>query len=51
MASIVDRIKDYFRGPKGQAHMHRAKTMARDPRNQRKIREFVDRLRSRRSHR
>lgn len=48
---MVERIKEYLRGPKGQQHMEKAKTMAKDPRNQRKVRELVDKWRSRRSHR
>ncbi|MCW2879806.1 MAG: hypothetical protein JWQ95_3906 [Sphaerisporangium sp.] len=47
---MVDRIKDYLRSPKGNERMERAKTMARDPQNQRKLRDFVDRWRARRSH-
>lgn len=50
MASMVDRIKEYLRSPKGHEHTHRAKTMARDPRTQQRIREFMDRLRTRRTH-
>ncbi|GII78758.1 hypothetical protein Sru01_37400 [Sphaerisporangium rufum] len=50
MASVVDRIKAYLSSPKGHAHVERAKTMARDPRNRRKVQEFVDRWRARRGH-
>ncbi|WP_279777290.1 hypothetical protein [Sphaerisporangium sp. TRM90804] len=47
---MIDRIKLYFRSPKGQQHVARAKTMARDPRNQQRLRQLMDRLRSRRTH-
>lgn len=47
---MVDRIKDYLRSPKGQERVERAKTMARDPRNQRKLRELMDRWRTRKTH-
>ncbi|MFC4590347.1 hypothetical protein [Sphaerisporangium corydalis] len=47
---MVDRIKDYLRSPKGHEHMEKAKTMARDPRNQRKLRDFMDKWRARRTH-
>ncbi|GAA3798473.1 hypothetical protein GCM10022226_17290 [Sphaerisporangium flaviroseum] len=47
---MVDRIKDYLRTPKGQAHMEKAKTMARDPRHQQKLRDLVNRWRARRTH-
>ncbi|GII83402.1 hypothetical protein Ssi03_13920 [Sphaerisporangium siamense] len=51
MAGIVDRIKDYLRSPKGQEHVRRVETMAKDPQNQRKLRELLDRWRGRRTHR
>ncbi|WP_248963903.1 hypothetical protein [Sphaerisporangium perillae] len=50
MASMMDRIKDYLRSPKGHEHMGKAKTMAKDPRHQRKLRELVDRWRTRKTH-
>jgi hypothetical protein len=50
MASMVDRIKEYLRSPKGRERIEKAKTMAKDKRNQRKVREFVDRWRARRTH-
>ncbi|MET8143360.1 hypothetical protein ABZU32_23920 [Sphaerisporangium sp. NPDC005288] len=50
MASMMDRIKEYLRGPKGHEHVEKVKTMARDPQNQRKLRELVDRWRTRRTH-
>ncbi|MFC4531744.1 hypothetical protein [Sphaerisporangium dianthi] len=50
MASMMDRIRDYLRSPKGQEHVEKVKTMAKDPRHQRKIRDYVDRWRARRTH-
>ncbi|WP_214412914.1 hypothetical protein [Sphaerisporangium fuscum] len=46
MASVVERIKEYLRSQKGQEQVEKVKTMARDPENQRKLREFMDRFRS-----
>lgn len=46
---MVDRIKDYLRSAKGQQHVRKAKGMVRDPQNQRKLRELMDRWRSRKT--
>ncbi|MEV0612469.1 hypothetical protein AB0I81_04025 [Nonomuraea sp. NPDC050404] len=48
MATLIDRIRAYFRSPKGRQNLEKAKRMARDPRNQQKARRFLDRLRTRR---
>ncbi|GII68428.1 hypothetical protein Sme01_09040 [Sphaerisporangium melleum] len=47
---MMERIKEYLRGPKGQEHAHRVKVMARDPQNQSRLRYFMDRWRSRGTH-
>ncbi|MBB5630511.1 hypothetical protein [Sphaerisporangium krabiense] len=46
---MIDRIKEYLRSPKGREHVEKAKTMARDPQNQRKLREMVDKWRARKT--
>ncbi|MEV7006546.1 hypothetical protein [Streptosporangium sp. NPDC051022] len=46
MASLMDRIKRYLDSPQGRRNVEKAKEMARDPRNQRKLRDLVNRLRS-----
>ncbi|GAA3105015.1 hypothetical protein [Streptosporangium carneum] len=46
MTSLVDKIRRYLASPQGRRNMEKAKTMARDPRNQRRLREFVNRFRS-----
>ncbi|MEU8268876.1 hypothetical protein AB0B89_17100 [Sphaerisporangium sp. NPDC049002] len=51
MASMVDRIKDYLRSPKGHEQVEKVKTMAKDQQNQRKLREFMDKWRGRKTHR
>jgi hypothetical protein len=45
MAKIVDRIKEYLRGPKGRRMTEKAKTMARDPRNRQRFQRLMDRVR------
>ncbi|MGC5010432.1 hypothetical protein ACLQ2R_06665 [Streptosporangium sp. DT93] len=50
MASMIDRIKNYLRTPQGQRNMEKAKTMARDPRNQQKIRGLLNRFRGGSTH-
>lgn len=50
MASIVDRIKDYLHSPKGRENVERAKTAARDPQNQQRLRRLMDQWRSHRTH-
>ncbi|MEZ0072580.1 hypothetical protein ABH927_001918 [Planotetraspora sp. GP83] len=45
MASMVERIKEFFRSPQGKRAVGRARTMARDPRNQQRVRQFLDRWR------
>ncbi|MEU9884133.1 hypothetical protein AB0M95_04425 [Sphaerisporangium sp. NPDC051017] len=46
---MVERIKEYLRSAKGRENVEKAKTMARDPQNQRKLRELVDRWRARKT--
>ncbi|GAA3417268.1 hypothetical protein GCM10018952_48600 [Streptosporangium vulgare] len=45
MASLIDRVRSYLRTPQGQRNMEKAKAMARDPRNQQKLRGLLDRFR------
>ncbi|MFC0556342.1 hypothetical protein ACFFHJ_36100 [Planotetraspora thailandica] len=45
MANIVERIKQYLRGPEGKRMTEKAKSMARDPRNKERMQRFMDRLR------
>ncbi|WP_326823894.1 hypothetical protein OHA77_35080 [Streptosporangium sp. NBC_01639] len=47
MASLVDQIRRYLSTPQGHRNLEKAKVMARDPRNQQRLREFVARFRSR----
>ncbi|MDF5758537.1 hypothetical protein [Spongiactinospora sp. TRM90649] len=47
MASLVDKLRRYLSSPKGRQVVDKAKRAANDPRNQRKARELLDRLRSR----
>ncbi|MEW9530365.1 hypothetical protein [Microbispora sp. NPDC049125] len=49
MASIVQRIKDYLQTPRGRQNVEKVKTMARDPRNQQRLRQFMDRWRGHRT--
>ncbi len=51
MTSLVDKIKHYLHTPQGRRNAEKAKTMASDPRNQRRLRQFVDRFRSHGPHR
>ncbi|GAA3023044.1 hypothetical protein [Streptosporangium longisporum] len=51
MASIIARVKNYLRTPQGQRNMEKAKTMARDPRNQQRIRGLLSRFRGGSTHR
>jgi hypothetical protein len=44
----MDRVRAYLRSPKGRQNIEKAKRMASDPNNQRKARQFLDRLRSKR---
>ena len=49
MASIIDRIKDYLRSPKGQQLIEQVKDQASKPENRRKLEElrrrYVDKRR------
>jgi len=45
MAKLLDRIKEYLRGPQGRRMTEKAKTMARDPRNKQRLQRLMDRLR------
>ncbi len=44
----MERVRAYLRSPKGQQTVEKAKRMARDPRNQQKARQFLERFRGRR---
>jgi hypothetical protein len=48
MATLMDRVRAYLRSPKGRQQVENAKRMARDPRNQQKVRQFLERFRGRR---
>ncbi len=43
MASIVDKIRDFLRSPKGQQVMEKAK----DPRNQQKVKDMINKRKQR----
>ncbi|WP_433475211.1 hypothetical protein ACQPZP_42210 [Spirillospora sp. CA-142024] len=45
MASLIDRIKRFAQGPQGQKARARAEQIARDPRNQARIRRLLARVR------
>ncbi|MCT9929410.1 hypothetical protein N5079_04170 [Planotetraspora sp. A-T 1434] len=47
---MVERIKEFFRSPQGKRAVGRARTMGRDPRNQQRVRQFMDRWRHRNTH-
>ncbi|WP_165975827.1 hypothetical protein [Actinomadura rubrisoli] len=50
MASLIDRIKVFMRGPQGQKARARAERLARDPRTQAKARRLLAKLRGGRRH-
>jgi hypothetical protein len=50
MASIVQRIKEYFQSRKGRQAVERAKTTAKDPRNKQRVRRLMDQWRGQRIH-
>ncbi|GIH92708.1 hypothetical protein ACFFMN_37370 [Planobispora siamensis] len=45
MASLISRIRSYLSTPQGRRNLEKAKTMARDPRNQQKVRQLISRFR------
>ncbi|GIH99313.1 hypothetical protein [Planobispora takensis] len=45
MASLISRIRSYLSTPQGRRNLEKAKTMARDPRNQQKVRRLISRFR------
>jgi len=45
MASLIDRVRNYLRTPQGRRNMEKARAMARDPRNQQRLRGLLDRFR------
>ncbi|WP_182884892.1 hypothetical protein [Microbispora sp. H10885] len=51
MANIVQRIREYLQTPKGRENMEKAKTMARDPENQQRLRRLMDQVRGHRTPR
>ncbi|GAA2863663.1 hypothetical protein GCM10010517_22760 [Streptosporangium fragile] len=51
MASLIDRIRNYFRTPQGRRNVEKAKAMARDPRTQQKARRLLSRFRVGHTHR
>jgi hypothetical protein len=45
MASLIDKVRHYLSTPAGRRNMEKAKAMANDPRNQQKLRQFMNRFR------
>ncbi|MDP9841539.1 hypothetical protein J2853_000750 [Streptosporangium lutulentum] len=50
MASLIDKIRHYMSTPQGRRNVEKAKSMAKDPRNQQKLRQFMNRFRAGRTH-
>jgi hypothetical protein len=48
MATIIERVRVFLRSPQGQRVARQAREQLSDPRNQRRLRELVQRLRRRR---
>jgi hypothetical protein len=52
MATLIDRVRAYLRSPKGRQQVEKAKRkaeeLARDPRNQQRVRGLLERFRGRR---
>ena len=48
MAGLLNRIKNFMRSPKGQQMTHKAREMAKDPRNRERARRAAERLRRKR---
>jgi hypothetical protein len=46
MASLIARVRYYLSTPQGRRNLEKAKAMARDPRNQQKLRGLLDRFRA-----
>ncbi|GGS70315.1 hypothetical protein GCM10010156_31450 [Planobispora rosea] len=49
MASLISRVRAYLSTPQGRRNLEKAKTMARDPRNQQRARSLLARLTGKRS--
>jgi hypothetical protein len=47
MPSITDRVRRFMHSPQGRKAEQKAKEMAKDPKNQQKVRRFADRWRHR----
>jgi hypothetical protein len=48
MATIIERIRAYLRGPQGQRLTRQARDQLRNPDNQRRLSQIAQRLRQRR---
>ncbi|MBB6345097.1 hypothetical protein ACWGH8_01430 [Nonomuraea muscovyensis] len=48
--ALMDKLRAYLHSSQGKQAVEKAKRMAEDPSNQRKARQFFDKLRSRRPH-
>ena len=48
MAGLLNRIKTFMRSPKGQQMTHKARGMAKDPRNRERAGQAMRRFRRRR---
>ncbi|SMD26949.1 hypothetical protein [Kibdelosporangium aridum] len=48
MAGLLNRIKAFLRGPKGQQMTNKAREMAKDPRNRERARRAAEKLRRKR---
>jgi hypothetical protein len=48
MATIIERIRAFLRGPQAQRLTRQARDQLRKPENQRRLRQIVQRLRGRR---
>lgn len=47
MATLMDKVRRYIQSPEGRRNVEKAKEMARDPRNRRKLSGLLDKFRSR----
>jgi hypothetical protein len=48
MATLVQKLRTFLSGPQGRRMIDQGRRQMAKPENQRKLRQFVDRLRSRR---
>ncbi len=50
MPSITDRVRRFMQSSQGRKAQQKAKEMAKDPKNQQKLRRFADKWRQRQRH-